>query len=182
MTILPAEMALLKRTPTMNPVDMCKGYIEDTTRKGTEIGIFEFGINTYWISDQLVKAQNKGSGKVHEELRMDAVLIDVVQQKVRGFEFKVTHDDFISDKKWHKYLKYCNTFTFICPTEIIKKDELPAGIGLIYVEPNPNSYATDKVEAIWIQRPTRTHVNVEIYTKMIESMLQKAKYRQGAIL
>ncbi len=50
-----------------------------------------------------------------------------------GYEIKVSRSDFKGDRKWRKYLPFCHNFYFACPKDLIKQDELPDGIGLIYV-------------------------------------------------
>jgi len=50
-----------------------------------------------------------------------------------GYEVKVSRGDFVQDQKWRVYLKYCNQFYFVCPTGLIKKEELPNDTGLIYL-------------------------------------------------
>lgn len=49
-----------------------------------------------------------------------------------GYEIKVSRSDFLRDKKWQEYLPVCSKFYFVCPVGIIKKEDLPDGIGLIY--------------------------------------------------
>lgn len=50
-----------------------------------------------------------------------------------GYEIKVSRSDFTRDTKWQEYLPYCHRFYFACPKGLIHPDELPKGIGLIYV-------------------------------------------------
>lgn len=52
-----------------------------------------------------------------------------------GYEIKVSRSDFLGDNKWHLYLQYCNEFFFVVPKGLIRKDELPDGVGLIYYDP-----------------------------------------------
>jgi guanylate kinase len=49
-----------------------------------------------------------------------------------AYEIKVDRQDFLHDKKWHSYKEFCNRMYFICPKDVIKKEEIPGGIGLIY--------------------------------------------------
>lgn len=49
-----------------------------------------------------------------------------------GYEVKVSRSDFLRDSKWQEYLPVCTTFSFVCPDGLIRPDELPAGIGLVY--------------------------------------------------
>ncbi len=49
-----------------------------------------------------------------------------------GYEVKVQRSDFVSDKKWTGYLPYCTEFFFVCPAGLIKPEEVPAGVGLLW--------------------------------------------------
>ena len=50
-----------------------------------------------------------------------------------GYEIKVSRSDFLNDTKWEEYLKYCNSFYFVCPRGLISIDELPENVGLMYI-------------------------------------------------
>jgi DNA repair protein MmcB-like len=50
-----------------------------------------------------------------------------------GYEVKVDRSDFLKDEKWRGYLGYCNEFYFVCPSKLIEADELPEGVGLLWV-------------------------------------------------
>lgn len=55
------------------------------------------------------------------------------------YEIKVTRADYLSDiraGKWEKYLPYCNEMFFVCPHGMIKREEVPKGVGLIYISKN----------------------------------------------
>lgn len=64
-----------------------------------------------------------------------------------GYEIKVSRSDFLADKKWKNYLPLCNTFYFVCPKGLIKKDEIPDDVGLIYYNPEKDSLKTVKAPA-----------------------------------
>jgi len=49
------------------------------------------------------------------------------------YEIKVDRSDFLNDRKWMRYLPYCNEFYFVCPAEMIARDEVPAEAGLMWV-------------------------------------------------
>jgi hypothetical protein len=55
--------------------------------------------------------------------------------KYTGYEIKVSRGDFLQDEKWRGYLPFCNEFWWVCPKDLIKKEEIPEGCGLIYVYP-----------------------------------------------
>lgn len=67
-----------------------------------------------------------------------------VNLKYTGYEIKVARGDFKQDDKWRGYLPYCNEFYWVCPKDLIKKDEIEDDCGLIYVY--PDSYATRVVK------------------------------------
>ncbi|MES0334765.1 MAG: MmcB family DNA repair protein [Candidatus Magnetobacterium sp. LHC-1] len=50
-----------------------------------------------------------------------------------AYEVKVNRGDFLRDQKWQRYLEYCNEMYFACPNNLIKPEELPAEVGLVYV-------------------------------------------------
>jgi len=52
---------------------------------------------------------------------------------VRAFEIKVARADYWRDEKWRDYLPYCNEFYFVCPSRLIKAEEVPGDVGLIWV-------------------------------------------------
>lgn len=87
---------------------------------------------------------------------------------VTGYEIKVSRSDFLNDNKWHLYLKYCNVFYFVCPSGMIKKEELPEDVGLLYYDPekkeiNPRA----KKKASWreIEDPLRIYQYI-VYSQL----------------
>ena len=50
-----------------------------------------------------------------------------------GYEIKVDRQDFLRDNKWQRYLKSCNELYFVCPTDLIKLEEIHAECGLIWL-------------------------------------------------
>ena len=80
-----------------------------------QVGLFEFGIN---------------------RRRFDCIIINAHSRRIRGYEFKVNRSDFLKDNregKWKKYLKYCHTFTGVCPPGIIRREEIESPAGLLWV-------------------------------------------------
>ena len=67
-------------------------------------------------------------------LKLDAVAIKKSWSSplITGYEVKVSRGDFVRDEKWHGYLRYCHQFYFVCPVGLIKPEELPPEVGLIY--------------------------------------------------
>ena len=66
--------------------------------------------------------------------RMDMVAFDYKDnvELVTGYEIKVSRGDFLGDQKWKEYLPWCMELYFACPRGLIKKEEIPPQIGLIY--------------------------------------------------
>lgn len=54
---------------------------------------------------------------------------------IRIYEIKVSRSDFLRDGKYHLYKQYCHEMYFACPKGLIKKEELPDEIGLLYYNP-----------------------------------------------
>ena len=69
-----------------------------------------------------------------ENRRIDLFYFKRWDRQTKGYEIKVNRSDFLNDKKWQEYLKFCTWFSFIAPLGIIKKEELPNKIGLVEVE------------------------------------------------
>ncbi len=63
-----------------------------------------------------------------------AVLKSFSQVRFNIYEIKISRSDFLHDAnsgKYTKYLQYCTQFYFACYKDLIKKDEVPVGCGLI---------------------------------------------------
>ena len=122
-------------------VEMIENDIRQEFRKHfrerfNQVGLFEFGI---------------------KEAIFDAFIIQSGDKKIRGFEFKVSRRDFLSDNKlrptlisfaekrlhpepvdhlrtkWEKYLKFVNIFYWVCPEGLIQPNEVKEPAGLIWV-------------------------------------------------
>lgn len=61
-----------------------------------------------------------------------------------GYEIKVNRRDFLGDEKWPDYLKAVHYLYFACPWGLIKPDELPPGVGLLYLGKNGTRLTTKK--------------------------------------
>ena len=53
---------------------------------------------------------------------------------ITGYEVKISRSDFLRDNKWPEYLKECHEFYFACPPNLIRPDELPEDVGLLWVD------------------------------------------------
>ncbi len=109
----------------------------------SQVGLFEFGI---------------------KRCRFDLIIINAQTQKIRGFEFKTNRADFLKDKresKWKKYLKYCHTFTWVCPPHVIKREDVESPAGLLWVWTEDRreyemDYRIHWSKSAWKKRPTGT--------------------------
>lgn len=61
-----------------------------------------------------------------------------------GYEVKVSRSDFTGDSKWANYLNYCHRFYFACPAGLIKPEELPDEVGLVWVNPETGGWSVRK--------------------------------------
>ena len=48
------------------------------------------------------------------------------------FEVKVNRSDFLRDSKWSDYRNYCNRLYLACPEGLIKLEEVPSDVGLLW--------------------------------------------------
>ena len=99
---------------------------------------------------EIVKALKGMEGLfIHEftfyGLRIDAVVLNLRERKVRGFEIKVSREDFLQDKKWQLYSQFCSELSIVCPSELIQVDEVKSPFGLLWIGPAG--------EYIWKKRP-----------------------------
>jgi hypothetical protein len=93
-------------------------------------------------------------------LILDAIAIKKSWTKplITGYEIKVDRGDFVRDEKWVHYLQYCHKFYFVCPKDLIRLDELPPEVGLMYCNPETLALSTKRVA------PMRT---IELPTEML---------------
>lgn len=68
-----------------------------------------------------------------EGRRIDALIVNCRDRKVRGYEIKVSRADFLQDKKWKEYAAFCNLLYLVCPKGLIKPEEVEPPFGLIYI-------------------------------------------------
>ena len=99
----------------------------------------------------------------------DLIRVDPYRRYVRIFEFKSSRRDFASDKKWQKYLKYCHTFTFVCPRQVIQKSDVPSGIGLMWIYKSKHEHIASE----WIQKPKRRDVPTGTLTDIAFALVHR---------
>lgn len=115
-------------------------------------------------------------------LKFDGLAItkSYTQPNIIGYEIKVSRSDFKQDNKWHLYLQYCNEFYFVVPKGLVKKEELPDNVGLIYYNPDTQALRTAK-KALYrqIEEPVGIYKYI-VFSKLEEDRLpfyeDKAEY------
>lgn len=118
-------------------------------------------------------------------LKFDGLAITKSYTKpcIIGYEIKVSRNDFKQDNKWHLYLQYCNKFFFVVPTGLVKKEELPDNVGLIYYNSDTKALRTVK-KALYrqIEEPVGVYKYI-IFSKLEEDRLpfyeDKAEYARA---
>jgi len=69
------------------------------------------------------------------DLRIDALVLDTRRRWIRGFEIKISRNDFLQDDKWVLYSEFCSSLSIVCPAEVIQPSEIKKPFGLMWVEP-----------------------------------------------
>lgn len=80
----------------------------------------------------------------HSRLDAWAMAKSWVRPAIFGYEVKVSRGDFLQDNKWPSYLPMCNHLFFVCPTGLIKPEELPAEVGLLWASKTGGKLYTKK--------------------------------------
>lgn len=60
------------------------------------------------------------------------------------YEIKTSRSDFLNDEKWQRYLPLCNQFYFVCPSGVIRPEELSAQAGLLWASKTGTRLTTKK--------------------------------------
>lgn len=111
---------------------MIKPQVEKLTRADIASILYKASFKFFSIYSDYKTSISFKEVHLTDKLRVDVFSISVLD-KVTILEMKSCREDFEADKKWKKYMDYCDNFFFICPTNVIKPDELPDWVGLIYV-------------------------------------------------
>lgn len=146
-----------------------------------ETGLFEFGVC--------------GEG-YYAQCKFDAFIITPHRQVMKGYEFKVSRQDFLNDLKprrrrwlncpgedlkWKYYLQFCNLFYFVCPEGLIRPDEVPAPAGLIWIVGEPPGPMHQRWAFNLKKRPKRTDPGPDLamQRKVLFLFASRAKTREG---
>jgi hypothetical protein len=95
--------------------------------------IIELLASRHWQDIFVSECKNGSSDGGHLRLDGWAMKKSWVHPLTIGYEVKVSRSDFVGDEKWRGYLQYCNEFYFVCPSGLIRPDELPDDTGLLWV-------------------------------------------------
>lgn len=75
-----------------------------------------------------------------EALHLDAAAFPLQRQssgipfRVHGYEIKSCRSDFVTDHKWQSYPPRVDAFSFVSFPDVIRKGELPKGVGLLELQ------------------------------------------------
>jgi hypothetical protein len=77
--------------------------------------------------------------------------------EARVYEVKVSRSDFLSDRnkgKFEKYLPHCTAFYYAVPKDLVKSEEVPDGLGLVYVAPGKSHLIVKQPQTrVWNPNP-----------------------------
>lgn len=87
-------------------------------------------------SDDLAVAECKdGKSWDRKMARLDLWVMPRSYSPLRfiGYEIKVSRQDFLRDTKWQAYLPMCNELYFATPWKLVQPEEMPEGVGLVWI-------------------------------------------------
>lgn len=91
--------------------------------------------------------------------------LNIQNMKPTAYEIKHSRSDFLSDMKkpdkWKSYLEMAERLYYVCPKDIIKKEEVPAECGLIY------QISKDKFEKIKNAKKGKGKPTIELMMKLL---------------
>lgn len=130
-----------------------------------------------WKYFFMTEVKNWSSRLAQDLLILDwvAMLKSRVKQKMIGYEIKVSRSDFLNDQKRQYYLQYVHEFYFACPEGLIKKDELPEHVWLVYV----NNWKVNVIKRATYREVWRNSdmLRYIIMSKLEEQKSDKREYR-----
>ena len=94
------------------------------------------------------ECKNGSTWSNHHLLKIDAWVLKRTYSPLTtiGYEIKVDRQDFEQDQKWIDYLPYCHEFYFACPAGLVRSDELPSNVGLVWVSSTGKPHTKHKAE------------------------------------
>jgi len=113
------------------------------------------------------------------EFRFDAISFNPFRIStdavIRVLETKSSRADFLCDKKWQHYLPYAHFFAFLCPTDVIKKDELPKGVGLFYIDDKNKITKIKQWSKREVSAEHRIAVSYRLYARAVADLYNQSK-------
>lgn len=108
------------------------------------------------------------------DLRADAIILDIKKRWIRAFEIKVSRSDFLQDDKWVMYSQFCSSLSVVCPENLIQPNEIEKPFGLLWVLPEDNltsDYRNKRL--LWKKKPQNFQKRNSLswfwtYTKVLE--------------
>ena len=114
--------------------------------------------------------------------RFDLIHLCPSPRYVKIFEFKVSRRDFLADKKWMHYLEFCNAFAFVCPAGLIQKNEVPPGIGLLWVWQWRHKHTEHWwYGSQWVKKVRNREMDRDVLLHLSLSLLQRVLYRKDDV-
>lgn len=121
-----------------------------TSIKGLDSGKIDNLLSQKHYNDVYVSQCKNGSTWFPHQhlLKMDAWVLKRTYSPLTaiGYEIKVDRQDFENDQKWVDYVPMCHEFYFVCPAGLIRSDDLPNNIGLIWVSTTDKLHTKHKAE------------------------------------
>lgn len=148
-------------------INLLASYFKDKGKRITEVGLFEFGID--------------------DKCRFDCIVFSGAHQRIKGYEFKINRSDFLNEirtEKWKIYLKYCHTFSFVCPKGLIDKSEVPSKAGLLWVTTwgeyyGYNDERKNKPKGLWVKLPKYLgEIPENRFQRIVLTLISRVKYRK----
>lgn len=121
----------------------------------------------------LTEVKNGPTHTASELLIMDALAIKKswANPCITGYEVKVSRSDFLRDEKWPAYKDQCHRFSFVCPKDLIRPEELPEDVGLIWYNPEKLSLYTRR-KAVYRD----VEMNAEMFYYIIMNRLENERH------
>lgn len=131
--------------------------------------------------DLVVEECKDGPTTYGSHLRMDMWVMPRSWSKpmCTAYEIKVSRSDFLRDDKWPGYLDLCNYFYFVCPAGLIEPEELPEGVGLMWLSKTGTRLYTKRKAA---PRDVTIPESLWRYVLMCRATIDGSEYlRQGGL-
>ncbi len=86
-----------------------------------------------------------------------------------GYEIKVNRGDWLQDQKYEEYREYVNYFYIVCPWGVVEPQEVPHGVGLMYVTRTGSRLLTKRKPA---RRPVDSVAQVVLFKGLLINRFQ----------